>query len=269
LETFDLEAELVANDPLGQSLYRLRWLAPEIALRAVPGQFVMLGPLEEQTDDPFLNRPFSIHRTHLDGRLDLLVGVVGRGTQMMAAWSKGKKCHLLGPLGNGFQIPVHTQEVLLVGGGMGIAPLVFLAQNIPLSVGDTGDGLACTLLYGAASKKALVASADLNLTCRIEWASDDGSCGHHGFVSDLLEQRLESIPAGLRKAVYVASCGPRPMLGKVQELCRKFGVAAEAALENHMACGVGTCMGCIELVAGQHKRVCVDGPVFPLGEVFS
>jgi dihydroorotate dehydrogenase electron transfer subunit len=250
------ETALLAVEPVARATLRLVLDAPVLAAAARPGQFVMLGALEPERLDPFLNRPLSIHRTGPAGRLELLVAQVGRATRTMGGWRPGQRVRLLGPLGRGFDPPAGPGPLLLVGGGIGVAPLVFLAER------SRAAGADCRLLYGAADAGALV---PLDPGCPVELATDDGSRGHPGPVTELLGPRLRA--AGPRPAA-VCACGPRPMLAAVAGLCAAAGVPAQVSLENRMACGTGACMGCTLEVAGRPQRVCCEGPVFDATEVF-
>lgn len=252
-------AELVGREAAGSGFVRLGFEAPGVSATARPGQFVMLGPLEPAQLDPFLNRPFSIHRLR-PGGIELLMAVVGRGTRMLAELPLGREVGLLGPLGNGFDLPDAASSLLLVGGGAGVAPLFFAAEA------GLAAGHHCRLLYGAATAELLVPTAELAAAgCEVELATDDGSRGHPGLVTELLVARLAD--AGQRAALVLA-CGPEPMLAAVAAACKAAGVAAQVSLENRMACGTGACMGCAEIIRGRPERVCTEGPVFDAGEVF-
>ena len=243
-----------AVEPLTDSFHRLTLHAPLIAAAAQPGQFVMVacGP----SLDPLLRRPFSIHRRIGAEQIQLLFRVVGRGTRLLSELRPGQALSLIGPLGRGFG-PVLADSVCFVGGGIGIAPLLFLADRWHRS------DQACTVLLGSRTGDELtqLASEFEALGCRIETATDDGSLGHHGLVTDLLAPHL----AHIRK-VYV--CGPHAMMATVAGLCKTVQVACEASLEAHMACGLGACLGCtIHGTDTLYKHVCKHGPVFNAEEV--
>ncbi|MBN2493468.1 MAG: dihydroorotate dehydrogenase electron transfer subunit [Deltaproteobacteria bacterium] len=250
-----LEAELLDARAVARQMVRLRLRVGPCAIRARPGQFVMLGPLAEGMD-PFLNRPFSIHRLEGPEAWELLVAEVGRGTRMLARLEPSARLPVLGPLGSGFEPPAEG-ELLLVGGGAGVAPLFFLAED------QLARGRRVRLFYGASSADRLVGCEALAARgARVEICTDDGSAGFGGFVTARLEQALGD------GSDWLAACGPEPMLRAVTGLARRFGLAAQVSLENRMACGTGACMGCSLLLAGGPRRVCVDGPVFDAREVF-
>jgi dihydroorotate dehydrogenase electron transfer subunit len=238
-------------EPLTDALYRLTLSAPLIAAAAKPGQFVMAacGP----SLDPLLRRPFSLHRCQRPDQVQLLFRVVGRGTELLAGIRPGEPLSLIGPLGRGFQ-PPPAGPVCLVGGGIGIAPLLFLADWLREA---HAAALPCTVLLGSRTAGELIhlAAEFGQIGCQIETATDNNSLGHHGLVTDLLSPHLASV-----KKVY--ACGPQPMMATVAGLCRQAGVPCEVSLEAHMACGLGACLGCT--VHGSDHRylhVCKVGPV--------
>ncbi len=253
-------AKVILVQQSGSNLFTLRLEAPAIARAVTPGQFVMLGPLDPQSMDPFLCRPLSVYGASARGYVDLLIAVAGRGTRLISGWTSGTSVELTGPLGHGFQVPQRVRRILLVGGGVGVAPLVFLANS------QLDKGRECILFYGAESSEMLVDLKKLESKgCKVRLTTDDGSKGHHGLVTDLLIQQLQESDLN---DTLVASCGPWPMLEEVYRLCSVNGIEVQVSLENRMACGTGACMGCSMLIAGKPQRVCKQGPVFSGGEVF-
>ncbi len=246
-----------AKERLTDSLFRLTLSAPHIAASAQPGQFVMAacGP----TLDPLLRRPLSIHQTSKDGNIQLLFKVIGRGTQLLSDLRPGNTLDLIGPLGQGFQAPQET-PVCLVGGGIGIAPLFFLAQTLLRGSFAVDSGLV--LLGARTGEEIEQLAAEFNeLGFLVEAATDDGSFGHHGLVTDLL-------PSSLPKMKGVYACGPFAMMAAVAGLCRNTKVPCAVSLEASMACGLGACLGCaIHGAGGGYKHVCKHGPVFDAEEI--
>jgi dihydroorotate dehydrogenase electron transfer subunit len=237
---------ILANEHLAPDVFRLTLHAPDIAVVARPGQFVMVRARESL--DPLLRRPFSIHSRSADGNLTLLFKVIGKGTALLAKMKPGDSLDILGPLGQGFAI-ASDQPVCLIGGGMGIAPLYFLAQELPCPK---------YALLGARNQAELAPLAKLfaDLNCAVQLATDDGSLGHHGFIPDLLDTVLP-------KVSKVYTCGPSPMMRNVVKQCQKTKIPCQVSMETHMACGMGACLGCVLLgVDGQQVHVCTDGPVF-------
>jgi dihydroorotate dehydrogenase electron transfer subunit len=219
-----------------------------------PGQFYMLAAAERWgggTDErPFLPRAFSVLRRHGDGTLDFLLEDVGPGTERLAELRPGDGLWLLGPLGVGFSAPEPGRRPLLVGGGVGIAPLAIWQDAI---------GPLATVLLGFRDAEH-AHGAELLHDARV--ATDDGSAGHHGLVTDLLQAELGADP---RATVY--ACGPPPMLEAVRALCAEEGVPAQLALESGMACGFGACFGCVVPTRDGYVRLCVDGPVLDAAQL--
>jgi len=218
------------------------------------GQFAMLACAREwgggRGERPFLARALSIAR-HRDGRSQFLLEDVGPGTARLCSLQAGERVWAVGPLGVGFTAPVPGQRAILVGGGVGIAPLAILQDQLP------GP---CAVLLGFRDG-GHAAAASLLLDARV--ATDDGSVGHHGTVAEMLERELD----GDRSAVVYA-CGPAGMLESVRALCQRAGAPAQLALEAPMACGFGACFGCVvPRRGGGYLRVCVDGPVVDAAEL--
>ncbi|MCL2789519.1 MAG: dihydroorotate dehydrogenase electron transfer subunit [Desulfobulbus sp.] len=239
---------------LGADFHRLTLHAPRIALAARPGQFVMAScsPLS----DPLLRRPFSIHRCIGADVLQLLIRVVGRGTELLAQCQPGQRLSLIGPLGQGFHPPASEASICLVGGGIGIAPLFFWAERLAANQ-------RCTALLGSRTGMELsqLAAEFTQLGCRVETATDDGTLGHHGLVTDVLAAHLSATDR-------VYACGPMPMMASVAEMCRAVRIPCEVSLEAHMACGLGACLGCtVHGANGRYLHVCKDGPVMAAEEV--
>jgi dihydroorotate dehydrogenase electron transfer subunit len=228
-----------------------------------PGQFYMLATeshWEQGGQRPFLPRALSVAETGPAAggvRLDFLIEGIGPGTDRLGELEQGENVWVNGPLGNSFSTPrelsVEAAGAILVGGGIGIAPLAllrrsFAAKNIPTRV-----------LLGFRDERHSGGLEDLFSCCEIRLASDDGHIGHHGYVTDLLAAMLEGDDAG-SAAVY--SCGPPQMLAAVAALCTEAGVPSELAMESPMACGYGACFGCaVPKPGGGYLRLCVDGPV--------
>jgi dihydroorotate dehydrogenase electron transfer subunit len=248
---------VVALEHLSESYFRLILKAPAIAASAQPGQFVMVacGP----TLDPLLRRPFSIHRSPKDGTIHLLIKVVGTGTQLLFQLQPGDIVDLLGPLGRGF----HFQPELtscLVGGGVGIAPLLFLVEQFaPLPLDHQPPQV---FLGGRTGADVAQLGKDFaRLGCGVTIATEDGSLGQHGLITEPLAHVINRFGKA-----YI--CGPMAMMAAAATLCRQAGVACEVSLEAHMACGLGACLGCtVHRSDGQYLHVCKHGPVVPAEEV--
>ncbi|WP_456387029.1 dihydroorotate dehydrogenase electron transfer subunit [Desulfolithobacter sp.] len=253
---FQEKSRIVRIESLTPAIHRLTLQAPLIADRAFPGQFVMVRI--SPTYDPLLRRPLSIHDVAADGTVRLLFKVVGQGTRLLAGMRPGDYLDMVGPLGRGFTLE-RNEPFCLVGGGMGIAPLYFLARRLQRVNSHTGSTV---LLGGRTGSELYVLEKEfLRLGCQVYCATDDGSYGHHGFVTELLDELLPGV-----ERVYV--CGPFPMMRIAAMKCLARGVACEVSLETHMACGLGACLGCtMKGSDGSYTHVCKDGPVFPAKKV--
>jgi dihydroorotate dehydrogenase electron transfer subunit len=252
--------EILENEVVGPDTWRMEIRAPKITDAAQPGQFVMVAVGHESTD-PLLRRPLSIHRVENDG-LTLLYRIVGKGTRLMAHMKRGEDISLLGPLGKGFQVR-SAEHHCLVGGGLGVAPLLFLAKDIKRLFPDE----KMTILLGGRNSKELLVLADFQDVAPVLVATDDGSQGLHGLTTDLLDQEILG-PA----TIY--TCGPSPMMQGVARLAQQRNWPCQVSLESIMACGMGACLGCTVQRAGiaetekKYVHVCKDGPVFEAGEIW-
>jgi dihydroorotate dehydrogenase electron transfer subunit len=232
------------------------WLdAPEVARGARPGQFVMVGV---PAPGFHLRRPLSIHRRR-EGAIALLVETRGEGTGLLAASEPGRRLQISGSLGRGFP----TQGIghaLLVGGGIGLAPLQFLADEFAAA------GIPA-LSYAGVRGAGQLALLDLFRLPGLEIATEDGSRGTAGTVVDALRASAAA-PVAAGHGAVVFACGPTPMLVAVRDWAAGYGARGYASLEAHMACGTGACHGCVvPTSSGEYARVCADGPVLPLEQV--
>lgn len=257
-------AKLVQGQLIQKVTYeeKYSWLkvsAPEIAMHAEPGQFVQIRCGD--TLDPFLRRPISIHRfNRKEGTVEFLVQRKGKGTIWLGNQEPGQYLDILGPLGNGFTVH-HDQRTLLVGGGIGVAPLLALAEALKAQENSP------LIFLGANSSQDLLKVEDFqSCSAELQVSTMDGSLGTAGVVTELLEEKLSS---GFKGFIY--TCGPMGMMKKVAELAGRYGVSGEASLEANMACGIGVCLGCTCEIHGatgkKYAHVCTDGPVFPLEAV--
>jgi len=222
-----------------------------------PAQFYLLKAGE--FFDPFLRRPLSISQFEEPNLLTFRFGIKGRGTSWLAQRKKGEEIDLLGPLGNGFNLKREGRP-LLVGGGLGIAPLVYLAQYLLEK-----EEKVPKVVLGAGTQKdlrGLKVFRRLGLPPQV--VTEDGSYGKKGMISDIL-------PAILDRDDEIMACGPRPMLYYLSQIAAKNNLKCQVALEEVMACGVGACLGCVTPVKNgeelAYARVCKEGPVFEASEV--
>nr|WP_321465510.1 dihydroorotate dehydrogenase electron transfer subunit [uncultured Desulfobulbus sp.] len=254
---FQEKSIVVAKEQLSKDYFRLILQAPRIAAQARPGQFVMASC--GSTLDPLLRRPFSIHRCPGDGNLHLLIKIVGKGTRLLAEFQAGELVDLLGPLGRGFSYQPELAGAL-VGGGVGIAPLLFLVEEAKRQFPDHAP-LHVFLGAQTAADVRQLGDEFGQYGCIVHIATDDGSLGIHGFVTVPLAASLTTVGK-----VYV--CGPMPMMGAVANLCQDASIPCEVSLESHMACGLGACLGCtVHGADGLYRHVCKHGPVLPAEEI--
>ncbi|MES9818305.1 MAG: dihydroorotate dehydrogenase electron transfer subunit [Candidatus Thiodiazotropha sp.] len=278
------DAEILSHQAFAGDQFIMRLLAPHCAAKAMPGSFVHL------TCDPQLpmRRPISIMRCSAKhGWIELLYKRVGKGTGLLAQRTTGEKISLLGPIGNPFTPSPGRNKPLLIGGGVGMPPMVFLAdslrkdpqkqpfvilgsevpfpfQSIPSQIIIPG------LADGVIASMPLL--DDWGIGCRL--ASLQGFPGvFQGYVTELAEQWISSLNMQALSEVEIFACGPHPMLEAVAQLAANHNIPCQVSLEEFMACGVGGCAGCVVEVQTPQgpamKRVCVDGPVFDAQTVFA
>ena len=218
-----------------------------------PGHFSELRV--DNTPSVVLRRPISVHSFDAEkNEIGFLVQVVGDGTRWLASLKVGDKVNTLMPLGNGFTMPAEAGgRYLLVGGGVGSAPLYYLAEQLKKNGNDF------VILIGARSEKDLYRRDAYEALGQVEYTTEDGSLGEKGYVTN------HSILAEKFDRIY--TCGPKPMMLAVAKYARENGIACEVSLENKMACGLGACLCCVEDTKEGHKCVCTDGPVFSIDEL--
>lgn len=259
-------------DRLAKDTYRLRILCPELATTSLPGQFFMIRP--PGPSGILLGRPFALFDTVVATNgdpigIDIGFLVVGKATSWLSTLEEGDQVEVWGPLGNGFPAPA-TKHLLMVAGGIGQTPFLAVTREAlrlrrygspPRDVVRSPTSLK--LLYGVRSEDYLAGLADFRATgVGVGVATDDGSQGHHGYVTDLLKKELESETP----PTMIYTCGPEPMMKAVARLAKAHEVQCLASLETPMACGFGACFSCVTEVntpeGWDYRRVCVEGPVF-------
>ena len=264
---------ITQNLKLGPDHYLLSISKNQPVVAPKPGQFYMLRC--SARTDPLLRRPLSIHgytseKKGPSSRLDFLYRVVGRGTELLSRMKPGDPIDLFGPLGKGFQLPKSLEYALFIAGGIGIAPLPFLARCLF----EKRKAISGRLLMGAKTAQQILGmEAFKTLGIEIFVYTEDWSMGEMGCVTDDLDHTLESC---VRKKSMVFACGPAGMLAKVAGKCLDLKIPCQVSLDRRMACGVGACQGCVVRASGNssraadviYKRVCVDGPVFQAHEIF-
>jgi dihydroorotate dehydrogenase electron transfer subunit len=252
------QAPVLSSLEVIADVWLLRLEAPEIALAAAPGQFVMV----RCGGDTVLPRPFSVHRVSEDS-LSLLFAAVGTGTRRLAEMRRGDTVDIFGPLGHGFTVPGNARNLLLVAGGLGIAPLVFLAETAAC------EGRKVTIIQGARSRQNLMpvsfaqSSHEKGIepgAVHIVNVTEDGTEGLRGLATDFVGAYAEEA-----HAVY--ACGPLAMYRSLATACEPTGLPVQVSLEIVMGCGTGVCYGCTIRTSHGLKQVCRDGPVFGLKDV--
>ncbi|HEY6563631.1 MAG TPA: dihydroorotate dehydrogenase electron transfer subunit [Pirellulaceae bacterium] len=286
-------AAIVSQHRIGRDTYRLSLECPEIARAIHPGQFIMVRIAG--TDDPLLGRPFALYDTRMgvdDSILgvDLVYLVMGRMTTRLSDLRIRQEVDIWGPLGNGFS-PAPCTHLIMVAGGIGQTPFVALAnealgrKRYGRNIGDWAGGV--TLCYGARTADYLAGLDDFQRAGVLpKLATDDGSRGHHGYVTDLLRMELEprgrdslsigdgeesrSLSSGV---VRVVCCGPEPMMQAVAAICEREAIPCQVSLETPMACGIGACFTCVAPIRTgpdgdwDYRRTCLEGPVFDAAQV--
>ena len=255
-------ANIENQTEIADGIYSLWLFAPQIAAGAVSGQFVSVYLNDKSR---LLPRPISLCEIDRDGgRLRLVYRVTGqgKGTEELSGYREGEKIWLLGPLGNGFPLKeAEEKEILLVGGGIGIPPLLETAKVLKMSSGSRKVKILAGYRHELFLTEELAQAADLLVS------TEDGSSGTEGTVMDIIKEK------DLKPGV-VFSCGPRPMLRALKEWAVSEGIPCYISMEERMACGIGACLGCV-CTSGEvdshsnvkNKRVCKDGPVFECREV--
>lgn len=246
--------EVTAVEELAGRLYRMDVSAPELAVRARPGQFVHIACGEGN----FLRRPISICDVS-GGSLRLVFQVKGEGTLWLSQRAPGDRLDVLGTLGNGFRLANVGGRPFFLGGGIGVPPLL-LAMKAAKNQGAEPEAI-----LGFRSRDAVILEEDFRAAGPVEVATDDGSYGTHGFVTDVLKRRLGDCTA-------VCACGPKPMLRAVAALAEAVGLPCQVSMEERMGCGIGACLVCACALRDddggtRYGHVCKDGPVFDAKDV--
>ena len=286
MKAAQIKAEIISNQRLNGNFWHLEFDSGLIARSAVAGQFVNIRVTDGLA--PLLRRPISIHAAKAT-KVRVIYEILGKGTQALSEKKPGEFLDVIGPLGNGFvyRCPVKSPGAknILIAGGMGVAPLVFLAEKL-MELKTRNPKPETIVFIGAKTKKQILCTQEFKaLDCIVKLATDDGSVGFKGRVTDLLRVFLEQAPLETRqkrplavassnlflmgpaKRVRLFSCGPHPMLKAIAEIAGEYKINAQLSLEEHMACGLGACLGCAVMTKAGYKTVCKDGPVFSSEEL--
>ncbi len=274
------DAEILTHQPHPGDQHILRIQAPQCAASALPGQFVHITVASHRP----LRRPISIMRVDPDqGWVELLYKVAGEGTSLLTQRSPGELLNIMGPIGQAFT--VQQSRPLLIGGGVGMPPMIFLAESLRNNERQPFVilGSEAPFPFQPAPSRIMIPGIGAEVIASMplleDWdipsrlASQQGFPGtHRGYVTDLARQWLDTLDETALAETGLYACGPHPMLGAVVQVARDYDLPVQVSLEEYMACGVGGCAGCtvpVQTADGEHmKRVCVDGPVFDGYSVF-
>ncbi len=254
------QCQVLEQIQITENSYRLILKANEIAQDCDPGQFVYMRVVKGI--DPLLRRPFSIHRVDREkGKIELLYRVIGQGTEIVRNARPGYLFQLMGPLGRGFSLEGSYSTAVIVAGGIGVAPAFFLIDKL-LALKKR-----IVFYWGVKIGSEIFGIRELERSgIELHLATEDGSIGYHGLITDLLQKFLDSRSADFSLIGFV--CGPKKMLKEVKRIAAQTSFHWQVSLEERMACGVGVCQGCaVKLKNGNYSMVCSDGPVFDLGAV--
>jgi dihydroorotate dehydrogenase electron transfer subunit len=246
----DTFVPIESNARINGKYFKLVFRCRPLASKVLPGQFLTMQ-INPGSKDPFLRRPFSYYRVAADGRVEILYEVLGKGTALLSEKVKGDTLKIMGPLGKPFTQKLESkQKRVLVAGGVGVPPLVFLAEKYRSDY----------LLIGTKSKAEVLPRKELrHVKAEVLYSTDDGSYGRRGFVTELL---TDIIRREKPENLFIQTCGPMPMMRAVIEIARQEKISGEASLDKTMACGVGACLGCMVETDQGLVPSCTEGPVF-------
>jgi len=251
---FKIKAKILSNKKIKDNYLHCIFDAGKIAKDARPGQFVNIRISDSL--DPLLRRPLSIHLVR-GSKIEILYEVVGKSTRVLSGKKPGEYLDIIGPLGEGFDLESKPRVSILIGGGIGVAPLVFLAEKLKTKK---------LALIGATTKGHIHCEKEFKeLGCEVKISTDDGSKGFKGRATDLLKKILLTTYNLQLTTIY--ACGPKPMLKEIALISKEQNIPAQISLEEHMACGIGVCLGCVVETIHGYKRVCKDGPVFDADKI--
>lgn len=264
----NINARILSKKEVAPDVFLISLLAPLIAQQSLPGQFVHIKCSKDHY--PLLRRPLSIHRIDKErGEIFILFQVVGEGTKLLSQKVVRDNLDILGPIGNGFSVFPESKKVLIIGGGIGVAPLLALVEKF------INLGKEVRVLIGALKREMIIGEESFrSLGARVDIATDNGSYKLKDLITDLLE---EAIIREVWLPDQIFACGPKPMLKNIAEIASSTNIDCQVSLEERMGCGIGACLGCVckiktknkkeDKIRYEFKRVCVDGPIFKASEV--
>ncbi|MDD5504735.1 MAG: dihydroorotate dehydrogenase electron transfer subunit [Candidatus Omnitrophica bacterium] len=280
MQKLQTKAEILINKEIAPGHFKMALCIEGFAGKARPGQFLHIRAGAGY--EPLLRRPISVHRiSDRQDIVELLYKVNGKGTQLMSRRSKGTFLDVIGPLGNGFKVPKGQSNFVLIAGGMGVAPLVALADRLA-----TYRKKAITVIIGAKDAASVVCVKEFQeIGAKVIVVTEDGSRGDRGLATAMLEKiigdfdiRKASLRAGPRSVsdvtigdyapeVGLYACGPMGMLASVAKIVKPYKIKTQGSFEERMGCGVGACFGCAIKTQRGYERVCKEGPVFDLADI--
>ena len=285
-DTIDIEdCEIISNEEHPGKQFIMRVYAPQIAKEALPGSFVHIQCAEWLP----MRRPISIMRTDKNsGQVEILYKVLGEGTQVLSERKAGERISMIGPIGKPFTLNADRPRPLLIGGGVGMPPMIFIATELQKQKNDYKPfvilGSEVPFPFQSTPSKIVIPDMpdgviasmplleDIGIASRLATLQGYPGC-FDGYVTDLARHWLLSLGDEQRKEVEIFTCGPHPMIEAVVKLAKEFDLPCQVSLEEFMACAVGGCAGCVVKVQTENgpamKRVCVDGPVFNGYDVFA
>lgn len=249
---YDETVTILENRKVNAEYYKVSFRSKELSREVRPGQFMQIKIRAGW--DPLLRRPFSYYRVEGD-RIGILYEILGQGTAHLARLRRGDTIQVMGPLGREFAQGIGGRKRILVGGGVGVPPLVFLAERF-----------GCYRFFiGTKSRREALPFAEMRkFHARVFYSTEDGSYGKRGLVTELLEEILEK---GDPDDYFIQTCGPNRMMERVMEIAARHGIEGEASWDERMACGVGVCLGCMVWTHRGWTPSCTEGPVFRFKEM--
>jgi dihydroorotate dehydrogenase electron transfer subunit len=241
---YNIKVKILSRKEVAPNIYLMRLKAPEIAQDALSGQFIHIKCSKDNY--PLLRRPLSIHQVDKEKEeIFILFQAVGEGTKLLADRTIGDDLDIMGPMGNGFNIYPESKKIVIIGGGIGVAPLLALCEE------SIRQGKEAQVLIGALKKELVIREESFKiLGAKVEVATDDGSYRYKGLVTDLLERMIKE--GWLADQIF--ACGPKPMLKKISEIALQANINYQVSMEERMACGIGACLGCVCKIKIKDKR---------------
>jgi len=251
---YDEVITVLENRKVNAEYFKLSFRSARLARGVCPGQFIQLKITEGL--DPFLRRPFSYYRVAGE-RIEILYEILGRGTSLLAGFERGERLKVMGPLGRPFSQKIGGRKRVLVGGGVGVPPLVFLAERY---------GCHCFLIGTKSHREVLPGNEIKRFQKKVLYATEDGSYGRKGLVTGLVEDLLSNAE-GNPDDYFLQTCGPNRMMERIMEIANRYGIKGEASWDERMACGMGVCLGCMVFTHRGWIPSCTEGPVFRFDEM--